>query len=388
MEQIKTSKFALVAVMLSFFTMGMVDLVGVATSLIKEDFNLDSFTSSFIPMMVFVWFAVFSIPAAVLMDRIGRKNTVLLSVVITAVSLILPFVWYNFYFILFSFALVGIANTFLQVSLNPLVSNIVSDSKLASTLTFGQFVKALASFSGPLLASLYASKHGDWKIVLVTFSLSSLVCTLLLYMVRVDETLNQKAQVRVTFSSTLTQLKDAFVLRSFVGIVVIVGIDVGVNTNIAQLLSDRMNISVQAGAVGISIYFAAKTLGAFLGTFLLLKFNPNQFLRWSMLITFLGFALLIFVYQPALLYLGIGLIGFFCANVFSIIFTAVLQHNKERVNELSSLMIMGVAGGAIITPIAGYASSVFGLGAAFFTLLLCAVYLFLLSVFLNKTTKI
>jgi len=376
---------SLIVLMLCFFTMGVVDLVGVATNFIKEDFHLDTFTASLIPMMVFVWFAVFSIPSAFLMNRIGRKNTVLISVIITSVSLIIPFIWYDFIFILISFALVGIANTLLQVSLNPLVSDVVSSQRLASTLTFGQFVKAIASFLGPILASLFAAEFGNWTYVLFAYSLFSIVCSILLANTKIDETSGDQSNYqRATFSKTLILLKSPYVAFSFLGILVIVGIDVCMNTNIALLLSEKLDVTVQQGAYGISVYFAAKTVGAFLGAIILLKYNSNNFFKWSMLISFIGFFLLIGTSVAWLLYLGVVLIGISCANVFSIIFSNVLNYNKKEANELSSLMIMGVAGGAIITPIAGYLSTQFGLWSAFLLMLVCACYLFSLTIFLYK----
>ena len=76
-----------------------------------------------------------------MMNRIGRKRTVLVSLVITALSLIVPMFGDSYIIMLASFSLLGIGNALMQTSLNPLVSNLISSDKLASTLTFGQFVK-------------------------------------------------------------------------------------------------------------------------------------------------------------------------------------------------------------------------------------------------------
>ena len=388
MNNSKPINTSLLVLMLCFFTMGFVDLVGVATNFIKEDFKLDNFTASLIPMMVFVWFAIFSIPSALLMNRIGRKNTVLISVIITSIALIIPFLWYDFIFLVVSFALVGIANTFLQVSLNPLVSNVVSAQNLASTLTFGQFVKAIALFLGPILASFLALHFGNWTYVLLAYSFISIASSILLMYTKIEESKEEPVNNEgAMFSKTIALLKIPFVAFSFIGILVIVGIDVSMNTNIALLLSEKLGITVQQGAYGISIYFAAKTFGAFLGGIILLRFDSTLFLKWSMLFSFVGFLLLIGTSAPMPLYFGIALVGICCANVFSIIFSKVLNYDKKVGNELSSLMIMGVAGGAIITPIAGYLSTQFGLWSTFFLMFICACYLFSLSLFLyNKPT--
>ena len=84
------------------------------------------------------------------MNRLGRKNTVLASMLVTLVGMIIPFIHYNLYTCLLAFALLGIGNTILQVSLNPLLTNVVKGNVLASSLTAGQVLKAVSSFCGPL----------------------------------------------------------------------------------------------------------------------------------------------------------------------------------------------------------------------------------------------
>ena len=372
-----------VPVMLSFFVMGVVDIVGVSKNYIQKDFVLDDFVASMIPMMVFVWFAVFSIPTGMLMNRIGRKKTVLLATGITLFSLLIPYFCYNFYAVIIAFSLLGIGNTVLQVSLNPLVAGIVNGEKLASTLTFGQFIKAISSFLGPIVASLAAKQYGDWKLVFLAFAAVSLLSLLWLYAtpIKNDEEVQNSA---TSFGQTLSLLKDNTILLLFLGIVLIVGIDVGMNTFTPQLLEQRLGVSGDDAALGSSLYFAARTIGAFLGAFLLLKCKPAFFLKLNMLVAIASFALLMFATQQMFLLVGVALIGFTCANVFSIIFTVALQDKPQQANEISSLMIMGVAGGAVVTPIAGLLSKHIDLAASFALLLLCSAYILFLSFKFSK----
>lgn len=153
MENTKNSSLAkLFPVMLCFFAMGFVDLVGIASNYVKADLNLTDSQANIFPSLVFFWFLIFSVPTGMLMNRIGRKKTVLLSLVITFASLLLPVFGDGYVLMLLSFSLLGIGNALMQTSLNPLLSNIVSGERLASTLTFGQFVKAIASFLAPYIA--------------------------------------------------------------------------------------------------------------------------------------------------------------------------------------------------------------------------------------------
>ena len=151
--QTKNIKIAqLIPIMLCFFAMGFVDLVGIASNYVKADLGLSDAQANLFPSLVFFWFLIFAVPTGLLMNKIGRKRTVLISLIVTATSLFIPIFGDSYYLMLCSFSLLGIGNALMQTSLNPLLSNIVSGNKLASSLTFGQFVKAIASFLAPYLA--------------------------------------------------------------------------------------------------------------------------------------------------------------------------------------------------------------------------------------------
>ena len=70
------SKMAkLVPVMLCFFAMGFVDLVGIASNYVKDDLQLTDSVANIFPSLVFFWFLIFSVPTGMLMNKIGRKKT-------------------------------------------------------------------------------------------------------------------------------------------------------------------------------------------------------------------------------------------------------------------------------------------------------------------------
>ncbi|MFT4223755.1 MFS transporter [Dysgonomonas sp.] len=381
MKEKSNSLRILIPIMLSFFVMGLVDLVGVSTNYVKNDFSLDNFSASIFPMMVFLWFAVFSIPTGLLMGRIGRKKTVSIAIFITIVALLIPYLDYNYYVLIIAFALLGIGNTMLQVSLNPLVASIVANNRLASTLTFGQFVKAMASFMGPVVTSFAAKQFGDWRLAFVAFAVMSLLTLAWINFTPINE---EKENALSSFQNTLKLLKDRFILKLFLGILLIVGIDVCMNTYTPALFGQRLGMHVDDAALGSSLYFASRTIGAFLGAFLLMKFSPSSFLKTNMIAAIAAFLILMFTAQQWSLFAGVVLVGFTCANVFSIIFTVALQYKKGQTNEVSSLMVIGVAGGAIVTPIVGLVADKSGLAGGFGLLFLCSVYLFYLSFTLSK----
>ncbi len=176
----RSSLLQFIPVMLCFFAMGFVDLVGTASNYVQKDLDLTDSQANLFPSLVFFWFLLFSVPTGILMNKIGRKNTVLISLAVTTVSLIIPIFGEGYYTMLIAFSLLGIGNAIMQTSLNPLVTNLISGDKLASTLTFGQFVKAIASFLAPIIAAWAATTYMPtfglgWRALFVIYAIVSLL---------------------------------------------------------------------------------------------------------------------------------------------------------------------------------------------------------------------
>ena len=247
----KTNKMAIVPVMLSFFAMGFVDLVGIASNYVKEDLSLSDSVANVFPSLVFFWFLIFSVPTSMLMNKIGRKNTVLLSLLVTVVSLLLPIFGETFGVMLVSFSLLGIGNALMQTSLNPLVSTVIKGGNLASLLTFGQFVKAIASFMAPYiamwgaLASIPAFGLG-WRVLFPIYMIIGVLATLLLWMAPIQE--EKSTGKSSSILDCVRLLSRPIVLLSFLGIICHVGIDVGTNTTAPKILMERLGLTLNEAA--------------------------------------------------------------------------------------------------------------------------------------------
>lgn len=340
--------------MLAFFAMGFVDLVGTATNYVKDDLKLSDTMANIFPSMVFFWFLICSVPTGMLMKRIGRRKTVLLSLVVTTISLILPVISYSFIGMLLSFSLLGIGNALMQVSLNPLLSNVVSGERLASSLTFGQFIKAIASFIAPLIASWGALQFDNWRILFPIFMVVAILAVILLGITNINED-EEKAESS-TFAECFALLGDKFILLSFLGIMCHVGIDVGTNVTAPKILIERLAMPLNEAIYATSVYFLFRTIGCFSGTFILAKFSSKVFFGISSLLMLLGMSGLFFFDTKMAIYVSVALIGFGNSNIFPVIFSGALLHLPNKKNEVSGLMIMGLFGGTIFPLIMGVAS--------------------------------
>lgn len=351
----KSMIWMLIPVMFSFFTMGFVDLVGIATNYVKADFQLSDTLANLLPSMVFFWFLIFSVPTGMLMNKIGQRKTVLLSIVVTVAALLLPLLNYSFASMLISFSLLGIGNTLMQVSLNPLLSNIVSGNRLASTLTLGQFVKAIASFLAPIIAGWAAVSWGNWKLLFLFFLVIAVIACVLLGMTHIDESSSVETKSS-TFGECFALLADKVVLISFLGIICHVGIDVGLNLTAPKLLMERLDMTLTGAGLATSVYFLFRTIGCFSGAFLLAYFPMKKVFTVSVLMMIAAMIGLFTMQSLAAHYVCIALVGLGNSNIFSMLFSRALLHLPNRKNEVSGLMIMGLFGGTIFPLFMGIVS--------------------------------
>jgi len=386
----KTSLAVLLPVMLCFFSMGFVDLVGIASNYVQKDLGLTDGQAGIMPSLVFFWFLIFSVPTGMLMNKIGRKKTVLLSIIITVLSLVLPLFGNSYVLMLTAFSLLGIGNALMQTSLNPLVASIVGGEGLASTLTFGQFVKAIASFLAPYIAmwgatAIIPSFGLDWRVLFPIYAAIGILAIVALGMTKIDEPKTEgKAS---SIGECFVLLGKPYILLCFLGIMCHVGIDVGTNTYAPKVLIERLGWSLDEAAFATSLYFIFRTIGCFTGSGILAKISSKAFLVISASMIVASMICLATGTSQALLYLGIALVGYGNSNVFSICFSQALLHDSEHQNEISGLMIMGLFGGTLFPLAMGFMSDAIGTLGAVLVMAVGAIYLLTLPMFLNKKTN-
>ena len=384
MTQNQNKSIYLIPVMLCFFAMGFVDLVGIASNYVKEDLGLSDSVANVFPSLVFFWFLIFSVPTGMLMNKIGRKKTVLLSLIVTVFSLILPLFGESFGIMLVAFSLLGIGNALMQTSINPLAMLIIGDKNLASTLTFGQFVKAIASFLAPYLAMWGATaaipSFGlNWRALFLIYFVVGVLAALLLWVTPISEELKVKSEessLGKQFVDCLKLLGKPIVLLSFLGIMCHVGIDVGTNTTAPKLLMERVGMTLNEAAFATSLYFIFRTIGALTGSFFLRVMKTRLFFIISVVLMAAAMVLMFVGDTKALLYTGIALVGYGNSNIFSMAFSEAVLNVPDKQNEVSGLMIMGLFGGTIFPLLMGFASDAVGQAGAVAIMAIGVIYLF------------
>jgi fucose permease len=371
------SIFVALPVLFGFFVMGFCDIVGISSDYVQRTFNWSPVMTGFVPSLVFIWFLFLGIPVGNQMNKWGRKNTVLLSMAVTVVGMFLPLVVYNSATCMAAYALLGIGNAILQVSLNPLLSNVITNQRLlTSSLTVGQVIKAASSLVGPEIVLLAVSYFGEdkWYYCFPILGFITLLSAVWLMATPVKRE-DSSSATELSMGDTFSLLKDKTILLLFLGIFFIVGVDVSTNFISSKLMAERFGWSVEQVKFAPQVYFLSRTIGALLGAFLLTRIAEMKYFRVNILACIVSLLVLIFVDHDMVNLVCIGAVGFFASSVFSIIYSMALQVRPEKANQISGLMITAVAGGGVVTPVIGFAIGTAGVIGGVFVTLACVCYL-------------
>ncbi len=378
----KTSISKVLPVLFGFFIMGFIDMVGFSTSYVQEAFGVSEKQASVIPSLGFFWF-ILSIPTALLMSKIGRKNTVQLSNVVTIVGMFLPVVFYNFTSVSVAFAMLGIGNMMIQTSLNPLLTNVVKGDSLSSTLTTGQLIKAVSSFCGPFIGKFAIMAFGNWNYMFIVFGGLTLLSGLWLMATPIKE---EAADKTASFGAAIGLLGNRIVLLCFLGIIFVVGVDVGMNYIAPKLLIERVGLSPENAGLGSSAYFLCRTIGALVGAVLLTKMTDMKYYRLHIWVAIAAMVVLYFMQGQWTILAMIGVVGYACSSMFSVIFSQAMKARPDMANEVSGLMVTGIVGGAIVAPLMAWMTQdvVGNQMGSLVVISVCLLYLLLFS-FMVKT---
>ncbi len=367
---------------MAFFVMSFVDLVGIGVDRVSKDMNLSATLAQLIPSAAFLWFLLLSVPVGVMQSRLGKRFMLNIGMVVTSLGLLVPFFLYSFGMVLVGFALLGIGNTIVQVSANPLLVDVVPGNRTSSFLSFSQFIKAIGSMIGAPLAAILAARFGDWKLLFLVFGIVSILSVIWLGSVKIDEA--KQTEIKATFGSAFKLLGTGFVLMMVLSIFLVVGIDVGFNSNSGHFLIKHFGINQTAAESGRSVYFFGRMLGTFAGAIMLTRISSRKFFMWTSVLGIMCLVAILLISSPVMAWVLVFLIGLAVANIFPLVFSITVEKYPNRSNEISGLMMMAISGGAVIPLIIGWVSDISNVAIGMSILIVCMIYLLSVSVYSLK----
>ncbi len=376
-QKIKISSVA--PVLMGFFVMSIIDLVGISVDRVQQDMQLSNTLAQLIPSVTFLWFFLLSVPIGITQARIGKRLMLNIGMIITALGLLVPFILYSFTMILVGFVFLGIGNTIIQVSANPLLVDVVPANRASSFLSFSQFVKAIGSMIGPPLAAFLASRFGDWKLMYLAFGVVTVLSIIWLSAVKIEE--SKPNEVKATIASSFKLLGTGYILIMVLAIFLVVGIDVGFNSNSGQFLMKRFGIEPEAATMGRSVYFFGRLLGTFVGAIILAKIASRKIFLWTSILGIVIFGSLLLIKSQFLAWGLVFMTGVSIATIFPIVFSLSVEKFPTRSNEISGLIMMAISGGAVIPLLVGALSDISNVAIGMTVLLACWFYMLGVSVY-------
>jgi MFS transporter, FHS family, L-fucose permease len=349
-------------VFLAFLAMGFADAAGPFVSLAKQQFELSNFMAQLIAFMGFIMFGVLSVPTGILQDKKGKKFILMLGLCIMLAGVLIPAVmgFSTFATFLVTILLLGSGATLLQVAGNPLMRDVSAEGKYSRNLSLAQFIKAIGSLSGPIIPVIAVMFGASWGIVFPVYSVAIALALLGAATLKVKQDDAAPAQSSASLGSCLSLLKNGYVATMVLAIFLYVGAEVSVSAGIPLFLKERFGLDVaKIGLLGTGLFFAALTVGRFMGGVVLNWISPKKFLVTTCALSILGL-LGLFVPSAAVAAAGFFLTGLGFANIFPLVFSITVDSMPEQANKLSGLMVTAIVGGAFVPPLMGLVSDMAG----------------------------
>jgi len=347
--------FRVFPIFLAFFLMGLADAMGPGSDAVKEAYKLSNVTSTLLTFVVFIAFAVFSVPGGLLAARIGKKRLLLLGLGINAAALVLPSIFMPpFWLLLSCIFMLGIGTTFLQVAGNPIMRDVSLEGRYSRNLALAQGFKGVGSTASTYIVTAIATialfKTMGWRGAFPLFCGLMTLAFISVLFVQVKET---KADVPPSVGSSLSLLKEPIFLFAVLGIFLYVGAEASMGRFLSPALQTLGIGEDKAGTYGPTLFFLMLTIGRLLGGAILNIMSARTCFRLSALLGLLGSAVIMFGAGSTVTIIGIVAAGLGFANIWPMLFSITVEERPERANELSGLMCMAISGGAIVPLIMG-----------------------------------
>ena len=414
-----------------FFLWGFITvLVDSLIPRIRDLFTLTYFQAGLVQFAFFGAYFILSIPAGFLLSKIGYKRGIVVGLITMAIGCFLFYPAASFrefnVFLLAYFVLAG-GITVLQVAANPYVAVLGSESGAASHLNLSQAFNSLGTSIAPILGASFilsdrvrssdeisemtnvareAYLISEATAVQTPFmAITSFIILLALVFVFVKLPTMLSSAPKGGYSALLQNkslLLGAFGIFIYVGAEVAIGsylvnyfYDMGLTAIVKQnkvlaaiastLLSQDLATVSDYGILGafVTFYWSGAMIGRFVGSYLTTVIRPSVVLSYFAT----GAVLMIIISSQTLgivSMISILAVGLFNSIMFPTIFSLSLEGLDNLKPQASGILCTMIVGGAIIPPLYGYMTDLFGFKMALILLIACYAYIIWFGYKLSK----
>jgi MFS transporter, FHS family, L-fucose permease len=348
----------------------------------------------------FLGYFFFSIPAGLLLSRVGYVRGVVVGLLtmgagyLLFVPAALAGVYWGFLLALF---IVAGGITILQVAANPLIALLGTPETSHSRLNLAQAFNSLGTTIGPFVgaqlilaagvaipaaallspATLAAYRQSEAHALQGPFLIFAaiLVAGAIIFWILRRAPLPSVDQA-ATIRSTFALLKNPRVAFGMLSIFIYVGAEVSIGSIMTNYLMSPHTLGLAAKNAGemVSYYWGGAMIGRFIGAGALRYVRAGHALTFCAVIA-LALALTSSASSGAVAAWSLLAVGLFNSIMFPTIFTIAIEGEKGDTPQASALLVMAIVGGAIIPEITGTVADRAGLSLALFVPALCYVWI-------------
>lgn len=262
------------------------DSVGVIIPEVIKEFRLSMTVAGTFHYATMSGIAFAGIFLGYLADRLGRKKTIIVGLVLFALNSYLFAVGKSFMFFVALLTISGIAIGIFKTGALALIGDISrSTTEHTSTMNTVEGFFAVGAFVGPAIVTLLLLRGTSWKWL---YLIAGTICVALIvtaWFVRYPQTA-KRTEKPIDLKRTLTMMKDPYALGFSSAIFLYVAVESAIYVWMPTLLANYHGSATFLAAYAVSVFFVLRAAGRFIGSWILARLN------WAAVLTLFSLAIL------------------------------------------------------------------------------------------------
>jgi FHS family L-fucose permease-like MFS transporter len=396
----KNSLFAVALITSLFFLWGIsLNLNSILVPHLKKACQLTDLQSAFVDSAYYIAYFIVAIPAGLFMHKYGYKKGIVLGLLLfaTGAFLFYPAAQMRVYgFFLFALFIIASGCGMLETAANPYINNLGDPEHATFRINFAQSFNGLAAFLAPIIGGIFilsgknftaAQEHamsaqqlhdylqGESNAVKVPYIIIGLVVLSVAILIWKTSLPDIKEHTEGdTHTSWGSIFSEKNLLLGVGGIFFYVGAQAAVTSFFIRYSKHTGAIQEKEAASLLALAMAGFMIGRFAGSVAMRFMRPVVLLVTYSVIN-CGLLVLAYFLDGRLSVYAIMGVPFFMSIMFPTIFSLSIRGLGEKTKKASSLLIMGIVGGAVIPLLLGRVSDMSNIRIAYLMPLICFLYI-------------
>lgn len=369
--------FALVSIL--FLLWGLANnMTDTLLAAFKKVMQMSDSQTSLIQFAFYGSYFCFALPAALFVKKFSYKAGIILGLMLYAggAILFLPAAKTESYlFYLVAIYILAGGCSVLETTANPYILSMGSAETATRRLNIAQSLNPIGSIMGIILSKQFILRDISLNSISETYmglGLVLLAIMIIMLMSRMPEGKDEeKGCISVSFKRLIKNKRYTW---GIVAQFFYVGAQIGVWSFTIRLVMQELNIEEANAATYYLASIICFCLARFFFTWLMKFYHPAKLMAWASAADIILCLIVILMSGSGMIAVtALVLISFFMSLQFPTIYGIALEGMNEDAKIGASGLIMAILGGALLTPLQGYVSDVFGVSVSYAVPLICFV---------------